>query len=106
MARLRDPWRTSLTAPQQPRNPQPEAIVRNPYDTAIVKLSGNDFLASTHEAIQARLKRIRFVGNEAPESWGGAMREHVEMMDALERRDEHTLTECPAEKELSDISRL
>ena len=61
--------------------------------TAIVKLSGNDFLASTHEAIQARLKRIRFIGNEAPESWGGATREHVEMMDALERRDEHTLTE-------------
>src|SRR4051795_8991439 len=33
MARLRDSWRTSLTAPQQPRNPQPESIARNPYDT-------------------------------------------------------------------------
>src|SRR3954471_21821301 len=33
MARLRDPWRTSLTAPQQPRNPQPESIARNPYQS-------------------------------------------------------------------------
>src|SRR4051795_43195 len=32
MARLRASWRTSLTAPQQPRNPQPESIARNPYD--------------------------------------------------------------------------
>src|SRR3954470_2628401 len=35
MARLRDPWRTSLTAPQQPRNPQPKSIARNPYDYAV-----------------------------------------------------------------------
>src|SRR5215207_1683751 len=33
MARLRDSWRTSLPAPQQPRNPQPEAIARKPYYT-------------------------------------------------------------------------
>src|SRR3954454_2475148 len=61
--------------------------------TAIVKLSGNDFLASTHEAIQARLKRIRFIGNEAPDSWSGAVQEHVEMIEALEVRDEARLTE-------------
>jgi len=33
MARLRDSGRTSLSAPQQPRNPRPESIARNPYDT-------------------------------------------------------------------------
>src|SRR5215207_7037363 len=33
MARLRDSWRTSLSAPQQPRNPQPESIARSPYHT-------------------------------------------------------------------------
>src|SRR4051812_2645024 len=31
MARLRDSWRTSLSAPQQPWNPQPESSARNPY---------------------------------------------------------------------------
>src|SRR3954462_13724349 len=61
--------------------------------TAIVNLSGNDYLASTHEAIQSRLKRIRFIGNEAPENWSGAVQEHVEMIDALEKRDEDALTD-------------
>jgi DNA-binding GntR family transcriptional regulator len=61
--------------------------------TAIVNLSGNDYLASTHEAIQSRLKRIRFIGNEAPENWSGAVQEHVEMIEALEKRDEGALTD-------------
>jgi DNA-binding GntR family transcriptional regulator len=61
--------------------------------SAIAALSGNDFLVATHEAIQSRLKRIRFIGNEAPDNWSGAVQEHVEMIDALERRDEAVLTE-------------
>src|SRR4051794_22313185 len=32
MLRLRDSWRTSLPASQQPRNPPLESIARNPYD--------------------------------------------------------------------------
>lgn len=61
--------------------------------TAITALSGNDYLASTHAAIQSRLKRIRFIGNEAPANWAGAAREHAEMMAALEQRDESALVE-------------
>jgi DNA-binding GntR family transcriptional regulator len=61
--------------------------------TAIVNLSGNDYLASTHEAIQSRLKRFRFIGNEAPANWSGAVQEHVEMIEALEKRDEGALTD-------------
>ncbi len=61
--------------------------------SAIAALSGNDFLMATHEAIQSRLKRIRFIGNEAPDNWSGALQEHVEMIDALERRDEAALSE-------------
>jgi DNA-binding GntR family transcriptional regulator len=61
--------------------------------SAIAALSGNDFLASTHESIQSRLKRIRFIGNEAPDNWSGAVCEHVEMIEALEKRDEAALTE-------------
>src|SRR3954447_6028652 len=34
MLRLRDSRRTSLSAPQQHRNPQPESIARNRYETA------------------------------------------------------------------------
>src|SRR4051812_28792301 len=34
MARLRDSGRTSLSAPQQPWNPQPESSARNPYHAA------------------------------------------------------------------------
>jgi DNA-binding GntR family transcriptional regulator len=61
--------------------------------SGIAALSDNDFLLATHEAIQSRLKRIRFIGSEAPDNWSGAVQEHVEMMDALERRDETALTE-------------
>src|SRR5215211_8892252 len=35
MARLRDSWRTSLPASQQPRNPQSESIARTPYDIGL-----------------------------------------------------------------------
>src|SRR5829696_5029439 len=38
MARLRDSRRTSLSAPQQPRNPQPEAIARSPYQPMFLAL--------------------------------------------------------------------
>lgn len=61
--------------------------------TAIAALSGNGFLVSSHDAIQSRLKRIRFIGNEAPDNWAGAVQEHVEMIEALERRDEEALAE-------------
>src|SRR6185312_12250911 len=33
MAHLRDSWRTSLPVSQQPRNPQPESIPRNRYES-------------------------------------------------------------------------
>lgn len=61
--------------------------------SAIAALSCNDFLVSTHEAIQSRLKRIRFIGNESPENWAGAVHEHIQIIAALERRDEAALAE-------------
>ena len=61
--------------------------------STIAALSGNDFLVSSHEAIQSRLKRIRFIGNEAPENWAGAVQEHTEIIEALERRDQQALAE-------------
>jgi len=61
--------------------------------SAITALSGNDFLAAMHGSIQSRLKRIRFIGNETPDHWAGAVREHIDMIEALEKRDEAALTE-------------
>lgn len=54
---------------------------------AIARLSGNEFLAATHEAIQVRLRRIRFIGNREPDKWAGAVAEHEEMIVALQTRD-------------------
>lgn len=58
---------------------------------AIATISGNDFLASTHEGIQSRLRRIRYIGNGAPEKWRAAVAEHEEMIVALESRDAERL---------------
>jgi DNA-binding GntR family transcriptional regulator len=61
--------------------------------SALVQASGNRVLAETHETLQARIKRIRFVGNETPDRWAGAVGEHEEMIVALEARDGDRLTE-------------
>ena len=55
--------------------------------SAIARLSQNDVLAAMHESIQQRLKRVRFIGNEEPAKWEGAVAEHEEMISALEARD-------------------
>jgi DNA-binding GntR family transcriptional regulator len=61
--------------------------------TAIVRASGNAALAETHELLQARIKRVRYIGNERPEGWAGAVSEHEEMMAALAQRDGERLAE-------------
>ena len=61
--------------------------------SAIVRGSGNGMLAQTHEQLQARIKRIRFIGNETPERWAAAVGEHEEMMACLARRDADGLAE-------------
>lgn len=64
--------------------------------SGIAQLSGNALLASTHQVIQARLKRIRFIGNEEPDKWANAVAEHEEMIAALEARDEARLADVIA----------
>ena len=60
---------------------------------ALAELSGNALLATLHQGLQARLKRIRFIGNEEPHKWAGAVQEHEAMMLALEARDAARLEE-------------
>ena len=54
---------------------------------AIVALAHNQFIINAHEALQMRLRRIRYVGNERATFWSGAMREHEAMVKALKKRD-------------------
>ena len=62
--------------------------------SAIVAASGNAVLAEMHTTLQARIKRLRFVGNEGPEKWAGAVAEHEDMMTALLKRDADALSEA------------
>jgi len=60
--------------------------------SAIVALSDNEALTYTHGMLQARLKRVRFVGHEGEEKWAKAIAEHEEMIAALEARDAERLS--------------
>jgi len=57
------------------------------FHSGVLRLSGNAALQSAHLAIQARLKRIRYIGNSEPGKWNDAMAEHDEMVRRLEARD-------------------
>jgi DNA-binding GntR family transcriptional regulator len=57
------------------------------FHSGVLRLSGNAALQSAHLAIQARLKRIRYIGNSEPQKWKDAMAEHEEMIRRLEARD-------------------
>jgi DNA-binding GntR family transcriptional regulator len=54
---------------------------------AIVRLSANSTLVATHDTLQARIKRVRFMGNDRDEQWQNSIAEHEEMIAALEARD-------------------
>jgi DNA-binding GntR family transcriptional regulator len=54
---------------------------------AIVALAQNGVLASMHGRLHARMKRIRFRGNDIPQNWADAVADHEAIIAALERRD-------------------
>ena len=60
--------------------------------SAILRISKNDALAYVHGILQARLRRIRYIGNEGPEKWAGAVADHEEIISALEARDSERLS--------------
>ncbi len=61
--------------------------------SAIVAASDNAVLMEMHGTLQSRIKRLRFIGNEGPVKWAGAVAEHEEMMAALLKRDGAGLAE-------------
>ena len=53
----------------------------------LIELSGNESLSMVHELLQTRLKRIRYIGDQNPDTWSAAVADHEEMIAALEARD-------------------
>ncbi len=60
--------------------------------TGIVAASGNAVLVEMHGILQARIKRLRFVGHEGPANWAAAVAEHEEIMSSLLARNVERLT--------------
>lgn len=54
---------------------------------AIVRAAGNPTLAMLHGILRARMRRIRYIGNQSPENWSAAMAEHEGFIAALAARD-------------------
>jgi DNA-binding GntR family transcriptional regulator len=53
----------------------------------IVRIARNDVLRATHAQLHARMKRIRFRGNDIPHNWAAAVADHEKIIAALETRD-------------------
>lgn len=53
----------------------------------LINLSGNESLCLVHDILLMRMKRIRYLGEKTETSWAGAVRDHEEMIEALEARD-------------------
>jgi DNA-binding GntR family transcriptional regulator len=62
--------------------------------SAILRLSKNEPLAYVHGILQARLRRIRYIGNEGPEKWAGAVADHEQIISTLEARDVERLSKA------------
>ncbi|MGE3149990.1 MAG: GntR family transcriptional regulator [Pseudorhodoplanes sp.] len=53
----------------------------------IVRVGRNEVLRRLHGQLHARMKRIRFRGNDIPDNWAAAVADHEKIMHALEARD-------------------
>ena len=69
------------------RDRMPYYKLNQSFHARLTEASSNPTLVETQGRLQARLKRIRFIGNRRPEYWDAAMAEHAEMADALRARD-------------------
>ena len=70
------------------RRERPEYFALNQQiHGAIVEAAHNQTLSAMHASLRARMRRIRYIGNNSPENWNAAMAEHEEMIAALAARD-------------------
>lgn len=69
------------------RDRMPYYKLNQEFHSRLAALSKNETLREMQANIQARLKRIRYIGSEKPEYWAGAVNDHEEMVEALKVRD-------------------
>lgn len=53
----------------------------------ILLAADNSILSTMHKSLEARIRRARYMANTSEERWGEAVKEHEEMLEALEQRD-------------------
>ncbi|MBK5933760.1 DNA-binding GntR family transcriptional regulator [Rhodovulum imhoffii] len=76
------------------RDRMPYYKLNQEFHSRLAELSKNETLQEFQANIQARLKRIRYIGNEKPEYWAGAVKDHEEMVAALSERNGKRLGEA------------
>lgn len=67
------------------------------FHSRLTALSKNATLQEMQRNIQARLKRIRYIGSEKPDAWAGAVQDHEKMIVALRAKDGKKLGQAMAE---------
>lgn len=65
----------------------PYFAVNQSIHLEIVRIARNDVLRAMHTQLHARMKRIRFRGNDIPHNWAAAVADHEKIIAALEARD-------------------
>ncbi len=68
------------------RDRMPYYKLNQEFHSRLTALSKNQTLIEMQANLQARLKRIRYIGNRKPEYWSGAVKDHEDMVAALKRR--------------------
>lgn len=76
------------------RDRMPYYKLNQEFHSRLAAMSGNETLSELQGNLQARLKRIRYIGNERPEAWAGAVADHEEMVKCLRARDGAALGEA------------
>jgi len=88
------------------RNRMPYYKLNQEFHSRLAELSKNETLKEMQSNIQARLKRIRYIGSQKPDSWEGAVADHEEMVLALNDRDGERLGEAMASHLLKTWDRV
>lgn len=69
------------------RDRMPYYKLNQEFHSRLTELSGNQTLIEMQANLQARLKRIRYIGNRRADYWSGAVKDHENMIAALKARD-------------------
>lgn len=69
------------------RDRMPYYKLNQEFHSRLTALSKNQTLIEMQGNLQARLKRIRYIGNRKADNWSGAVKDHEDMIAALRTRD-------------------